>query len=99
MIVCDFCNDTRVAWLYPTDSFHHVVPGIDFTSTGDWMACDACADLVEVSDTEGLTARCARRYVEYNELGSTNAVELVADGMRSVHEMFVAHRAGPRRPI
>lgn len=56
---CDFCSyDTPPAWLYPTVDFE-MVPG--HVSTGGWLACHKCAELIESSDWKGLAERAAER--------------------------------------
>jgi hypothetical protein len=65
----------------------------------DWLACETCSELIEAGDLAGLTARAAQVYVEYHELSSTNAADLIADGLEDWHRGFWENRAGDRVPL
>lgn len=97
--VCDFCNSTEPVWNYPADDFPMAeFGGVLLASRGNWLACGPCSDLIEAADSIGLTQRSARLYVERNELGSANAIAIIAEGMAPVHATFLEQH-GPRELI
>ncbi len=90
---CDFCSGFNIAWVYPAASFQFI-PGIG--SEGDWAACEPCAEIIETGDPVSLARHVARLYVEYHELGSADAVEVMAAALEDLHREFFAHRKGER---
>jgi len=87
MAQCDFCSSTEIRWRYPTQSFS---PGLGYESVGDFAACDACHDLIEKDDREGLLTRSVetmpilplpREFAEF--------------AVRTIHIGFFNYRTGP----
>ena len=101
---CDVCGEPGPAWLYPCDSF--ALPQIGYESVTDWAACDACHDLIEADDTEGLYRRRAERRepgIE-QELADRSPedrarIERTRElFIRTMQAAFLAHRWGRPRP-
>ena len=99
---CDFCRSTAVRWRYPAASFDfpdELMGPMNWGSIKDWAACDPCAQLIEVGDTDGLL----RRFLD--QLSPELRRELSANGVRQVgsaaailHGLFLEHRTGDRVP-
>lgn len=59
--VCDFCAAEHPTHVLPADDF--AVPGAPgHVSSGDWLACAACAALLRNDESNGLLARAAARF-------------------------------------
>lgn len=67
MMQCDFCSSPDVKWAYKAEPFAGMVLGVDrdgdimsrhFSSDDGWAACDACHQLIEAGDRDGLIDRC-----------------------------------------
>lgn len=90
-VICDFCSSEDVRWSYPARDFvARVVPIAG--SEGGWAACDACHDLIEADDLDGLAKRSAETFVEKNG-AIFDQPELVAM-LRQLHQQFVESRTG-----
>lgn len=96
-LVCDFCSDTPVRWLYACRTV--------FTQSGkqtyehnDWTACDDCSALIEANDWDGIYQRAAKRFYEAHPQFAEDAAEVLAAGMmmQSLHESFRKNRIGSR---
>ena len=91
---CDFCGATEVAWFYPAKNFDYmVVDGNTYRSLGEWAACEACADIIERGDREGLMEVSARNHL--NRLPILER-ELLKNEIRSFHSFFWTNREGKR---
>jgi hypothetical protein len=56
---CDFCFAYRPEYVVPAKSFDTDAQG---RSVGDWMACEACAQLVREARWEDLTVRAVEAF-------------------------------------
>jgi hypothetical protein len=85
--ICDFCSLSEVAWAYPAVDF--VIPGAQWGSRGHWAACEACHDLIEANDREGLVMRSVDRFMEiYPEENVPRS--FIEHGIRVLHDGFFA---------
>lgn len=66
MLGCDFCSvRTPPTWLYPCEDFvMQKLGSSDQVSTGAWMACERCGELIEAGNWEGLANRAVDEYVK-----------------------------------
>jgi hypothetical protein len=104
--VCDFCGLADPGYSYPARDFVMATlvtskgPVDHHQSEGDWLACAACADLIEHDDYEGLTERSVERMYEkpITKAVFPNKLE-VAMMVGALHENFRAARTGAARTI
>ena len=54
LMICDFCSGPDPAWRYPAVSFYDSFGG---RSVEDWLACEACHQMIAASDRNGLARR------------------------------------------
>lgn len=65
-IFCDFCRDeTPLAecWTLPAKSFD---TNTEWSSVGDWCACELCAQQIQLGSWEGLTNRAVNGSIRNN---------------------------------
>lgn len=89
---CDFCHARLPEWRYPCESFTvtfrgHPMPG----STGAWLACQRCHELIQAEDWETLADRAVRGF----EMLPPQVVEEVRNAIKRFHQAFNEHRTGP----
>lgn len=95
--ICDFCSEPNPRWQYPASDFIMHVPGPDdYGSEGAWAACDACHDLIEAGDGDGLAKRSADKFAR-NTPGMPRSFLL--SRIRELHEGFWSRRKGPAQPL
>jgi hypothetical protein len=95
--VCDFCGRSGVAWSYPArdveislDGIPGVPAGAAQESRGEWLACEGCHELIQLTDRQALQAR-ALENVSANVPG-------VVEFIRRAHDHFWQAREGrPQR--
>jgi len=108
-LVCDFCGSTDVTWEYPAQDFMIGIGGIHedgsteiigVGSDGSWASCDACHDLIERGDKDGVLARTIATSEREGSLRSFPDLRGVLEKtIVVVHKRFYASRTGPSRPI
>ena len=94
---CDFCSDLDPCWRYPAKSFllPDCVGDLRIGSRDDWLACDACRDLIEVEDRKGLARRTLDGGIKLDGEkvdSESRLLRLVAAIM--LHDLFRANRIG-----
>lgn len=97
---CDFCSRPGVAVSYDATDFdtgHKERDGSHHVSRGGWAACQACSDMVEANDRDGLVNRSMEAYGELQS-DAPKHHEVVEAALRKVHDDFFEHRVGPGRP-
>jgi len=91
--VCDFCcHSTRPpAWCYPGEDFD-VVGGLSHSS-GGWLACDLCHDLIEARQFVRLCDISLKSFMKKHPVARRDKAVIRAEIAR-MHNDFRAHRAG-----
>ncbi|MCC7157789.1 MAG: hypothetical protein IT161_24625 [Bryobacterales bacterium] len=89
-MICDFCSVPDPAWRYPADSFHDVFGS---RSVEDWLACEACQQLIQAGDRAALARR------SLNAPGARMVVDvlgraLALDYCHDLHARFWRARCG-----
>lgn len=63
---CDFCNALNPTKRYSCESFSFTIAvgnrSVTQDTTGDWMACETCASMVDKADWEALAERALLSY-------------------------------------
>jgi hypothetical protein len=107
---CDFCHCTAVtvtcpavdvtstAFPDPTRAGHYVY------SQGDWLACDACAELIKRGDRvtlalRGVHALRHKLQVDHGDRTAALTDRKLMIVVRGMHDTFWAHRNGPLRAL
>lgn len=97
---CDFCSEPNPAWKYPAMSFvDFEMCGIASESVGDWAACDACHELIESGDMDGLANRSIALMVCSAPPELTEAAPQLRAMLIELHRKFSDARVGPVEPI
>lgn len=103
-MVCDFCSDwtAPATWVYPATPFTVTAAGIVSLSNDDWLVCEPCAELIELSSRVGLLNRCMNTFLLRRKVIDGNPVPsferpMLEQAQRKVIEQFMSHRAGARR--
>jgi hypothetical protein len=93
--VCDFCSG-EPEWIFPATDFYDEAS--DAQSTGDWLACEACAGLVCREDWETLALRVPPLIAQtLEELGpelGLECAEILLLWTLDFHRQFREHRTG-----
>lgn len=93
--VCDFCADLHPVWSYPcADLMFDEANG----SLGNWAACQACSELIELDDYKALGQRTVDEWFRINDLESQRP-KLEAGAARqtaNTQHLFRIHRNGDR---
>jgi hypothetical protein len=91
--VCDFCDAPSTIWRYPCSSFR--IEELDWSSNGDWLACEECAALIEADHLYALAMRSLllhRADLTGDQLATMVRVKV------ATYTVFRAWATGPRRP-
>lgn len=92
--VCDFCFDARTRWEYPCWTFTLDTTPLPFGSQGNWLACEACARMIDADDYNGLSSRSRESWLlRYGSLDKT-----AADSIERIQRGFYDHRNGTKIP-
>jgi hypothetical protein len=101
MNLCDFCSGQPVVVAYPCRDF--TISDVPVGSTGAWAACADCAQLIDADQRDALAWRAVDRANRNLLVGETGPVPVPADELfawlRTLHELFFAHRTGPSVPV
>ena len=98
-LICDFCSAPAPAWRYPARTFlAYCVANVAGESVGDWAACDACHQLIEAEDRQGLAQRSLDEMILKHPEARPAAAALYED-LAGLHDQFFAHRIGTAVPI
>jgi hypothetical protein len=93
VVRCDFCHDLDPTWLQPARDYATVG---SHRSSGGWLACDVCADLINRGVWSGLTNRCANTYVDRHP---DDELVAVREAIGQVHRQLRRHLDGPIRRL
>jgi hypothetical protein len=89
-MICDFCSGPDPAWRYPAVSFYDSFGG---RSVEDWLACEACHELIVADDRDGLarlSLRAAGVQMAVGIIGRATTIRYCRD----LHERFWKARRG-----
>lgn len=65
--VCDFCTAPGPVWTYPVAKFATPLAGPDvYVDDGEWYACDACYQDIEVDRWPAVVQRYAERNPQFS---------------------------------
>lgn|ERR1700729_98732 len=91
---CDLCHTTEVKWDYDCADFElPLLDGQTFVSTGGWIACEECSDIIEQNGIPVFHEPVAQRLAE-NHGGSA---ERWKQSVSRLQAAFLEHRSGPRK--
>ena len=102
--VCDFCNDSDPAFVYPADDFSVYAVEADgsvissFDYLGGWAACRTCQALIVSNNRDGLARRAVNRIREIRDYPGETEVQMRTQ-VRMFHDMFFSVRRGPAQPL
>lgn len=89
--VCDFCSsDAKHGYAYPCEDFD---VGRD-RSSGAWIACVACAEIIERRDHAGLVRHASVRVCKALGFGNPDTMDLTF--FIETFDAFFLHRSGDR---
>lgn len=100
-MICDFCSSTFVAWIYPCASFEvsQTFDGdtlepmiLTQQSSGNWLACEICSELIEKERYDRLLLRSYTAFIFINHIEAWPIFE----HFKKLHTNFKTHRTGPR---
>lgn len=92
--VCDFCSAPNPPWGYLSADF--AMGGIEAWRAGEgWSACDACADLIDAGDWDGLTERTLHSFGRKFG-GDTDAIRPM---IAALHSQFRDAKMSGRVPV
>lgn len=109
LALCDFCNGTPVVYLFGCRDHNQgavllaspegeqaMVTG---EALGDWLACEACAELVRSSLRDALAARSWTLHFERRRTPPIHR-EQIREVIRQAHDQFWANREPEKdRPL
>lgn len=95
---CDFCDTGKDDWFYPVDSFEQAIrpelPNFIWGSSGVWVACDTCHDLIENDKRHELAVRSVTSFALIKGTLPPDAIKPLYDRIRILHDEFYAMRSG-----
>jgi hypothetical protein len=92
--ICDFCSDAKPERVYKSPDFtmdesHPEIGVPGMRSKGAWIACLACAALIDKEDWDGLVLRAVSRLgPKYDGMMPRR---ILADTVRRSHTLFREH--------
>lgn len=98
-VKCDFCSSKNVCVVYLCADISAVFYkdiGIDIMSSGNWLACSECENVIDKKDLDSLVERYTSMFEKYGILGDMREEEKkeAVKSMRSVYEVFFNRYSG-----
>jgi hypothetical protein len=98
-LICDFCSAPHPRWSYPCRPSVTEVAGIAVHDMEPWAACDACHQLIQAGNRDGLARRSVETLIASNPEFAPERAELFAFLRCGAHERFYRTRLGEPAPL
>lgn len=103
MYKCDFCDvqieSLETGWTYKTKPFATLMVGeisLGIVDDGEWLACDACASLIERKDKVELENRAVKIFMK--SLKGVNEAQ-VRSAIHTSHNGFWKHKKEEKQSV
>jgi hypothetical protein len=94
---CDFCSSKNICVSYmcediPAEFCNDNDIGIRAMSSGDWVACSECEEVIDKKDLDGLVKRVMSVFTKKQNVSENEKKELTY-GLRSLYKVFIEKRS------